>query len=90
MRSARGGSRERGDSEHDTANAVTSRRGIKRFVAGVLMSDPGDVSRAAFTGTPTARIVAPRFPYSGNLNGGLQLVTGVHRVKRALRDNPHS
>jgi hypothetical protein len=54
------------------------------------MSDPGDVSRAAFIGTPTARIVAPRFPYSGNLNGGLQLVSGVHRVKRALRDNPHS
>jgi peptidoglycan/xylan/chitin deacetylase (PgdA/CDA1 family) len=56
-------------------------------LTAAVTASSGYASLAAFNATPTARVLMPRFPYTDNPNGFVQLVSGVHRVKRALRGN---
>jgi hypothetical protein len=58
-------------------------------LTAAVTTSTGYASRATFHATPTARFLIPRFPYSGNLSGFVQLVSGVYRVKRALHGNAH-
>ena len=60
---------------------ILSRVGLTAAVT----SRPGYASPAAFHEAPDARYLVPRFPYGGDTTELVQVVSGVERVKLALR-----